>query len=486
MKDSRLIEILSSFSKAEIKSFGKYINSPYVKFERDVRGLFSIVSKHYPAFQSSLPGKEKMYKALFPGEKYNSAKFANITSELTRLAEEFLIHEYVSGDEFDSARFLALQYRNRKKEKLFDRSIRSLEKKLNELDFDSLFLFTREEKLSRLKQEYHLMRNEFDDAVTERSKYNDYFTLSFLINSFRIMKDREQINNTYATPLQSVVFDTVVSRMDFENIFSDLRKKKYPLLWLLEMYYCCYLCARDLGDKGSFRKFQKLFYAHIDMFSRLEKYYVFGDFTSFCIMNENRGDHSYGREELEIYKQMMKYNAYKSSETDYMSLMLYRNILFLALSLREYKWLDEFIEKYTGKLRPEYVDNMKLFSRAHLDFEKGDFESSLGHISKVKYDFFAYKIDVKNLLLKLFYELELFEQAYSTVDTYRQYLKNNREMPASYKLQFDNFLKLYSRLLKLRTNKKAGDADSILDTVNNEKALSARAWLKEKIEELEK
>ena len=486
MKGSKLLDILSTFSKKEMKSFEKLISSPYAKIERDVTGLFDILKEYYPDFEDSNLEKEKIYKILSPGENFNSKKLTNIAAELTRLAEKFLVYEHIDSDAFDYERFLSIQYLDRKKEKLFSRSIRALEKKIEGSLIDSVDLFSREEKVVRLKEEYHIMRNDFDNAMAARRQYDEYITLSFLVIFLRSMRNKLQVKDIHKGSPDSMLFDTMSGNIDFENLLDELKKSKYPDLWIVELYYCCFLCTRYPDDDASFRKFMKLFYDNMNKFSHREKYFLFCDIVSFCIRNENRGNTSYAREEMKVYKTMMEKEIFTSSEKDYMSLMLFRNAMLLAISLREYEWLDKFIDNYSVRLKPDYVDNMRVFARAHLDFELGNFEAALDNITKIKYDLFAYKIDVKNLFLKVFYELELFDQAFSMVDTYKQYLKNNQEFSPAYKLQFKNFNKLYLKLLKARADNKHSGLDNLADEINSTETLSTRSWLLEKINEMKK
>jgi tetratricopeptide (TPR) repeat protein len=151
--------------------------------------------------------------------------------------------------------------------------------------------------------------------------------------------------------------------------------------------------------------------------------------------------------------------------------------------MKEFRWLKKFIETYTEKLRPEYRENMKYLARANLDFAQGKFEKALENISKVKYDIFIYKFDVKNLMLKIYYELNLFDPAFSLIDAFKHFLSENKEHAEIYRMQYGNFLRIYGKLLKAKESGKTGEVDFLSEEVDSTEALASRIWLKEKINE---
>src|SRR5690606_8526792 len=103
----------------ELKSFEKFILSPYFTRGRDVSGFFSQIKKIYPDFKSSKINKEIFFNELFPGEKYNQKKLKNLSFELTYLAEQFLISESLKKNESEKELMLSIQYKDRGKRKLF-------------------------------------------------------------------------------------------------------------------------------------------------------------------------------------------------------------------------------------------------------------------------------------------------------------------------------------------------------------------------------
>ena len=190
--------------------------------------------------------------------------------------------------------------------------------------------------------------------------------------------------------------------------------------------------------------------------------------------------------EFEICKISKKENALTTSDDESYNLMNYRNVLYTALKVKEYEWLEEFINDCSPMLHPDNRESMKNFSLARLEFERDNFEKALEYASKIQYDSFTYKLDVKNLLLLTYYELELFDQAESLIQTYRHYVKHNKDFSRAYMVKFKNFIDIYSGLFKARSTGNTKDLDLLLKKAESLDILPSSAWFKAKIKELQK
>jgi hypothetical protein len=483
LKNSKLTYILKSFTKDEFKAFEKFVNSPYYSTGRDVSSLFVLLKREYPGFNSQRIEKKNLFTQLFPDEKFNEKKLKNLSSDLTRLAWEFLSYDFIRNNSIEAEKVRALQFKNRNDEKLFIKSINILEESISKKLFNSTDCFKDEEELSKLKAEFYLNKNNFEKGIQNKIKYSEYYTLSFLIRFFRILREKAIIENRYNMPFESPLLNSVSECIDFNKLLDSLRGKSFPQLWLVEIYYYVLMTSIEFQNEHYY-KLKNLFLENIGKFSRLEKYYLFGDLASFCIFKEGQKETEFRKEEFENYIEMLKQNAYSSTESEYLSVVLYRNILLIAISLKEFEWLKEFIKDYSEKLKPDFRNNMEGLAMANLRFAEGNFKDALQYIGKVQYDFFLYKLDVKNLMLKLYYEMELFEQAFSLMDTYRHYLTRSDEVSESIKNQHLIFLLFYSRLLKAKSSGNFIDMDICINEIENSNIIASRNWLRSKAEEL--
>lgn len=484
MRDSKLIEILKVFTPDEWKTFEKFVSSPYFSTGRDISGLFNLLKKHSPGFTSGELEKETAYKILFPGESFNEKKLKNVSSDLTKLAEQFLAHEYMRSDETLFEESLAAAYKDKKSEKLFLKTLNSLDKKISQSRFDSDAGFVKEEKLERLKESYYLATNKFDKSVPIRIKYTEYAILTFLVSFLRKQRDTCIIEHSYNMKFGSPLIDSVSESIDFDKMLSLLEKRKSQWLWLIEIYYYAVKSIQNTDEPALIDKFKKLFFENIDKFSHREKYFIFNDFIAWIHFRDSKTGAYSIEEEFEITKKMLENNAYSQSDKDYLHVVLYRNILVMAVSLKEYEWFGKFIEDFTPRLKPEFRENMKNLAMANLYFEKGNFDEALSSLSNIPYDVFVYKIDIKNLMLRVYYELELFDQAFSLIDAFKHFLSDSNEFSDYFKNQHSNFLLMYNKLLKAKSANNFKDAGFLSKEISKKENVASKGWLLEKAKEM--
>lgn len=483
MIESKLTKILSTFSRDEMKSFEKFINSPYFSIGRDVSGLFQILKSFYPDFKPEKIRKEIVYKKLFSNDQFKEKRLKNLVFDLTRLSEQFLVHENVRLNENLNMKILAQEFKNRKQDKYFLSSIEVLEKKVDKLLIDRSEFFEYREEIAFLKEDYFFWKNDLPNSVKYRLENAEYFTLFFIVRCLQRMKDKIIINSRTTIEFSDIMFDTVIESLDFQSFIKKLRENNYRYSWLIEIYFYSYLCLKN-EDEKNYHELKKVFMENLDKLEDGERNIVFLDLTYYCSKAFESGKRKFLREGFEIYKQML--GSFENSEKDnkFLHIEVFRNIVLACMNLKEYLWLKEFSVNYLSKLKPEFRESMKNYVEANLSFASRAFEEALEHISKIKYDIFLYKIDIKNLMLKIYYELGLYDQAHSLQDAYRHFLNENKQYTELFKIRYSNFLHFYSKLMKAKEKNNTIEADLIKKEIENSTDIAMYQWLLDKADEM--
>src|SRR5690606_3379645 len=107
---------------------------------------------------------------------------------------------------------------------------------------------------------------------------------------------------------------------------------------------------------------------------------------------------------LNAYKEMLDLGICSEYEGGYFSAKLFRNIVAAANIAREYVWLENFISRYSEDLAPDDKDNMYFLSMALLNYEKGEYGKTLESILNINVELVHFKIDVRYLTVKTYYE----------------------------------------------------------------------------------
>ncbi|HLT24370.1 MAG TPA: hypothetical protein VK004_04530 [Ignavibacteria bacterium] len=486
MKSSKLIQILSTFSKEELIAFEKFIISPFFSIGRDVTGLFSALKKHYPDFPELYLEKQRIYSELFPRENYNDKKLKNLMFDLNRQAEAFLIHYKLRSDSLMSEKLLASQLRKRMLERPFISTMNLIEKKLENILFDGRYYFDEHEDFCVKKDDFLFWKSDFDGSIDYRVKATEYATLSFLIKFLQRTKDKEVVIRRFGKKFDNILFDSLAQNIDFDDLIHTLNENNYRFTWLIEIYYCSCKCFVE-GEKNIvyFGKMRDLFFAHIDFFSHHERHILFHELANFCMINKEKGDPDFAKEEFKVYKKMIQfYSSPEDENNEFFHAVLFRNIILSGILNKDYQWVQIFADQYIPLLKPDRRETMKHFVNAHLAFERKEFRVALDSLNSMNFDLVLNKFDVRNLMLKIYYELELYEQAYTYLDAYRHFLSGNKESARIHYEQYGNFISLYTKLLKAREEKEYNILDSFENYIKTTEKLASRAWLSEKINEL--
>ena len=225
-----------------------------------------------------------------------------------------------------------------------------------------------------------------------------------------------------------------------------------------------------------------------DIFGSMEKFLLWNLIETYCASKLSMGHSAeMTRELFQVYVSMLDIGAYKPVPSESFKISLFRNIALKAFELNEFEWLENFVKKYSEELLPRHKADMENYCHSMIEFGRKNFEGALESIMKVKYEFFLYKIDIKILMIKIYYELNSIEQVYSTADTTMQFLKNTDLISDAYKEKVKNFLKFLKMILKLKMNVSADQKNEIeylRNELAKEKKLNSPEWLRSKAERL--
>ncbi|MBV6477292.1 MAG: hypothetical protein HGGPFJEG_00029 [Ignavibacteria bacterium] len=484
MQNSRLIEILKSFDKSELKLFEKFLDSSFVKSRRVIKPVLKYISGFHPDFASSDLDKKRVSEKLFPGEAYSEKKIINLMGDLTKECENFLKHKTLDDDEITSMLLTSKEFF---KKKLFRHSFRIAEgisKKITSGFSPGKDYFSKLRQLLFLKSSYYITVNDYGKMIDCKKDFFEASAAQFIIDLIQIRSSMDPALITYGKKIENDFIKALTESFDIDLFFEKLEKSNYAHKSLIDIHYFLFKTLEIPEEKKYYFLLRDLFYGNTKNFDREEKYFLFNHLANYCSNEVSKRNEEFYFEALDVYKQMLKNEAYSFSESEYMQTVTYRNIIYYCNTVKDDKWFEHFIDKYSGVIAPRHREEMKNFALANLYFLRKEFENSLMSISRITYEFFLFKPDLKNLMLKVYYELEYFEQAYSLIDTYKHYLSGTKEISESYKVFYRNFVNRYLELIKIKTGTGRRQTGYLKSKIVKENKIVNKIWLLEKVEEL--
>jgi hypothetical protein len=452
MTDTKLTGLLRALSTDEMKQLEKFVDSPFHNSGRDLTSLVRFMRSIHPAFEEAELTNELIYGKIFPGKKYDGKKSDNLirtlTSHLFRMCKEFLVQAELKAQSETKKYMLLNQLRKRGLYREFDKDYENVIQPEDRLSRGSIGSFVTSYFMNAVKRDCSLNRDDFSNAFEFTMRASEDILTAALISCFKF-EDEKNLAEVYNAKARSSILHVMLDSIDYEKFLQRLKKEdpeRYPYI---NIFYHVYMMNKDKTGNSYYFRLKELVTEHASLFGVAENYVLWN-----ILLTRSQLSKMGNAEVFSIHKYMVKNGVYKISEKENFHIVLFRNIVIVASSLGEYEWLGKFIEKYSGELQDNHRENMKLYSLAYLHYAKSEFDKALEHILKVKYNLFLFKLDLRILQLKTYYELEYYEEALSLAASSLSYISSATDLSPVIKTHIGNFIKCVRDLIKYKTDTK--------------------------------
>jgi tetratricopeptide (TPR) repeat protein len=255
---------------------------------------------------------------------------------------------------------------------------------------------------------------------------------------------------------------------------------------IADTYKHLYLMFSDFENEKHYFDYKKSFLQNSKIFNNSETQFLSARLVQYCLSKNRIAGLSskYDKELFNIYNLIVENGYYKVSFNDFFSVQLFRNIVLLGLRLKKYKWVEVFLEKYRSRLHPKQRKNMYNYCYAKLYFERGMYRKALIYFNKIELTSSDFKNDIKSMMLKTYYELNLIENVLTLIDSYKHFLKTNKTLSPERKSAFRSFINITHKLLDAKMNGKKSMITYIENRLKAKENVESRVWLLEKVAEL--
>lgn len=495
MLDYAFIEILETLTREELKSFRRFLLSPYFNRSAKVVKVFDYITKRHPNYEHTSINKESIHKKVSPELPYNEITIRRLLFDLQNLAEKFMQQVNFENKAIESRTFMTEELVKRGASKMMVKNIKTAQKMIDEVGYMNSDIC-----LSKFRFEtdqfYHGMIhnsiNKKSFVTTEANKLVNGIT--YLISYFMLEAIRH--NDTLLTYSRSFnvkhnekIISQFLELFDFERLAVFMKKNSMTGSYIIEVYLNALKTFLYVDNDENYGEFKNLLYENRKKLSPADNNFLFGRMAGYCIlktMYSTKIDNVYDYELFDIYKTIINEKYYETEANKYFPLDLFRNIIIQSTKLQEFTWLEDFIESHSASLHPNRRSDAVNYSYAHLYFERNAYEESLVYLSKVKMDEFSYGLDARNLYLKIYYDQGDYDSAFTFTKSYSKYLQENPMVSESRREANTNFIKFTTKLINYHNEKSKTDLSSLALQISKCKNLTNRYWLAGKTEVLER
>ena len=493
MHHYRITEILSTFSDSDIRKFREYLNSPFFNKSEKLIKLFESLIIYHPHFNSENLRAEKFFKKVNPGLAFNISTFRNLMSDLSGAAENFMSVVNFCKKDFQKQECLRDELFKRRLGRILGTYIKKCELMFSEINIMDSEYFIDYFRFSVDVINYNQIFKPVTgtDAVTLRinllTEHGKNLLKYFAKEICRIYDNLNIMKKTYDINEEDNIVLSMLRTIDFGKFLAMLSEnsgnEKESLIFRL--HHANFLAFSNMDNTKYYFDYKNLILSNAALLGIEIRLHTI-NLIRYCMLKKKSvksGDNfCFEKERFEIYNFILENNYYKSDVSTDIPVELFRTVLLLSLELKKYSWAYKFIRKYKSEILPDKRENMYHFGCSEYYFHRGKFAEALKSINKIKPDHFMLKIDMRNLMLRSYYELGLFDNALSLIDSYRHFLSNEKTLSASEKKLNKNFVNTVYKMIKYRISfcKSVKDLPEFDLSIE----LPHKEWIKEKVTEL--
>ncbi len=455
MDNYKIIQVLRTFNKKELRRFGEFVKSPYFNKNSSVIALYDSLSKYHPNFKNKDLTIGNLHAAVFPSAEFDYHKINNVISDLYQLSEKFLAQAFIEQKDFYVERNLFRTFREKGLYKLYDQKHSEYMKKLigrkhkDEQYFYYLYEMNDEylwyATIRKPNTELNILQTEFDHFFR--------YALIRLLRFYNLMlHERNQNNVDFRLTMFNEIFEHIK-----ENDFEDS-----PAL----MIFKTILLLLHSKDVMYFNKLKTLKEKYLDDFSDDDKHLVFIHLYDFAAYMVNfSGDNSYNIEMFNIYRELIDRKLMTPESFLYPNFM---NVVKVACRVKEFEYAERFIEKFKVSIPKAELENVLEFCYGSISYSRGKLEVALKHFSRSNFQNFIFKVQVKIMLLKIYYYLKMYEQAEAMIDTFRHFVGREENLLSEHRDAYYQFLKLAGELIRVNESGGPDERDFRLKKIKSE------------------
>ncbi|MBL4716478.1 MAG: hypothetical protein COC01_03510 [Bacteroidetes bacterium] len=476
MQNSKLINVISTFSTKEIRRFDEYLNSSYFNKNELVAKLYEFCRADYPKFRPSKTDRRDAFSYVFPNETFSEQKLRYVMTDLVKLLEDYLSLTQYEKKPIRQKQNLLRELSERNLNKYFQSSLdiaQSMRSKNTYRDAAYFYDQYALESESYIFQVRNFQRNN-DESLQNSVENLDLFYLATKLRSCCELMNRK---NVFADDYQILFLD---------EILVHLKNNEYNDFPAISIYYQILMTLVESDDESHFSLLKDLLNDNADKFSMDEARDMYAFAQNYCIKKINGGNTSYLNELFLMYKTLIEKEIIFLD--NFLSPWHFKNIVYVSLRLHEVDWTESFIYEYKNKISPEYRDNAFTYNLASLHFHKKEYSKALKLLQNVDYtDNIYYHLDSKSLLLKTYFELEEVESLLSLIDAFRIFLRRNKLISDYQRSVYLNLVKFVKKALNIKLKSKSHEKIMQLrEEIEKTKKVADLKWLLTKIDEMDK
>jgi hypothetical protein len=343
-----------------------------------------------------------------------------------------------------------------------------------------------EEKLKSGLQEsdVHLLHHEWQNLNLEYSANHKKRNTSLPFSETMDELDRFYIAKKLKLAAEVINAQNILSSEHSLRLLNEVKdlagKDEFSDSPSIQMYLSVLNTLTDPQNEDHF----EMFYHQVSLlgnkFSYKEQRGFFHYLKNYCIKKVNTGEVHYLEKLFMIYKLNLSDPHLFKDEA--LSPWEYKNIVSIGLRLGHDEWVHSFIHEYNRFLEPQHQENAMIYNMANWNFHQKNYHDTLSLFQKVEFTDIYYQLDLRAILLKIYFEMNDEETLFYQASSFRSFLSRNKLVSNYQRKIYRNMISFTVKMQRCGTNLKKLNA--LLTEIRTKKNTADITWLEKKIREL--
>jgi len=461
MYKSKTIEIFQSFDKAEKAGLRRWVHSPIHNEHQDVLKIVDYLLSRRKITATAVK-RERVYKHLYLEAVYNQYRLNHVLSLTVEVMESYISYLVSKNTPLVAFLSIANYYKRKSLPHLAEKALQKAKQRLentpyqNERYYHNTFLLEQaffDLKGTELRQQQTNLQAIFSDLTS-------FTIVATLRNACTAISHRSLYQTDYKIPLLDAILKEAQSTVYQDNL-------------VVQCYYNSYMALADSENEVHFKTLKKLLLSQkIPLPSEALKYVCLLA-INYCIKRLNMGAENYVQEVFDIYSYGLEHTIWM--EQGHLSHSTFKNIATAALRLKAYDWTEQFIQTYGSKLRKSHRKDYTNYVKAKLRFEQGQFSQAQKIIVATDLIDLFISLDIKLLLLKIYWNLHEFDLLEAHLDSFSVYL-NRKKVLAYHRQIYGNTISI-TRKMMYANLEVLSEREKLHQLILQTNPLTDRPWL---------
>lgn len=436
MRQSKLLELLRTFSTPRWRRFGAFLQSPYFNKSTDVQAFYQYLDKYHPAFEHRfLEKKEALARLPAASEK----SLAYLMSQTLALAETFLSTEALQDDPALANVLLLKSLHDAGLTRQFASVLEHVEKKQDRPALHDGTFFQRQFEMAWLAYETLTDHKQLQFNELLQSAH-DRLDDAHLAWKLRLLAATTNIERLLAVEYHTFLGPELESALagDPARLEADPALAAWFFAWQLNRH----------DNPQHFEKLLELLREQAAIFTTADQKLLYIYALNFCTRRINRHNehHFYGKY-LDIHDILLEKGLLLENGT--LLPRNYLNLVYAGLRSGRPEWTWNFLHQWRDQLPAEVAGNLHGYCLALWHYFQKDYDKAQQALARVEFQDFLLAIGARSLLVKILFETDQTELLFSALEANRLFLLRGERIEPQLRRQMQQFIDFTRRLAKI-------------------------------------